>query len=291
MYRKSTYGVCVSHDRTFSTQCILIRSSPRVAVRFVFTFIQRLVVPPTLPRGHPIAAADPSASLRYPEPPRFHGRPRNGVSDHTKPPTPLTHATEHGTNWLYQPREEDSRDWFRNTVTDTSRETGVAPWLRSEIARDSPRVRFWSLSRVQTRTTGIVFLWILICKRTWPAVTIATTANTAGTCWYDLALVIESVFEARVQGRRTINRGVETSHRDDTLWHPPKGAPREPSTSCCQSCRAAAMARASRSQRLRRRHPSHAGDVVAAIPGPYLSYTIFFKSDTSFPLVTSQNFI
>ena len=177
----------------------------------------------------------------------------------------------------YNNRGKRIRATDSETVTDTSRETGVAPWLRSEIARDSPRVRFWSLSRVQTRTTGIVFLWILICKRTWPAATIATTANTAGTCWYGLALVIESVFEARVQGRRTINRGVETSHRDDTLWHPPKGAPREPSTSCCQSCRAAAMARASRSQRLRRRHPSHAGDVVAAIPGPYLSYTIFFQ--------------
>lgn len=40
---------------------------------------------------------------------------------------------------------------------------------------------------------------------------------------------------------------------ESPLWHPPKGAPREPSTSC-QSRRAAAMARASRPQRLRRRH-------------------------------------
>lgn len=55
-----------------------VRSSPRVAVRFVFTFIHRLALPPpTLPRGHPIGVnPDPSASLRYPEPPRFHGRPR-----------------------------------------------------------------------------------------------------------------------------------------------------------------------------------------------------------------------
>lgn len=48
---------------------------------------------------------------------------------------------------------------------------------------------------------------------------------------------------------------------ESPLWHPPKGAPREPSTSC-QSRRAAAMARASRRQRLRRRHPSR----VSRIP-------------------------
>ncbi|KAG7198380.1 hypothetical protein KM043_005771 [Ampulex compressa] len=49
---------------------------------------------------------------------------------------------------------------------------------------------------------------------------------------------------------------------------PPKGAPREASTSC-EGRRAAAMARASRRQRLRRRHPSHtppahAGGAAAA---------------------------
>lgn len=89
----------------------------------------------------------------------------------------------------------------------------------------------------------------------------------------DATLRSKVFFEARVQGRSvvTINRYAETSNRDDTLWHPPKGAPREPSTSCCQSCRAAAMARASRSQRLRRRHPSHAADILPAT----LQYRIY----------------
>lgn len=91
--------------------------------------------------------------------------------------------------------------------------------------------------------------------------------------------------------KRTINRCAETSNRDDTLWHPPKGAPREPSTSCCQSCRAAAMARASRSQRLRRRHPSHAADILpATLPVPYLFYKGFARRWIEFS-ATFGNFI
>ena len=262
----------------------LVRSSPRVPVRFVFTFIQRLVVPPTLPRGHPIASADPSASLRYPEPPRFHGRPRNGVSNHTRESlTHHWHTRQNTVQWaMDQPPLGDEDPIEQSAVTDSSNRP--PPSGRTHTIHSLSLSLSLSLLAVVARANnhhepkGGCFPSDINSQTDWPAATIATAANTARTCWCDLALAIESVSEARVQGRRTINRGVETSHRDDTLWHPPKGAPREPSTSCCQSCRAAAMARASRLQRLRRRHPSHAGGVVAATPGPYLPRTLSFKS-------------
>lgn len=215
------------------------------------------------------ASTDPSASLRYPEPPRFHGRPRELFRT----------ARNHPHHHCHQTKQRSKGKRSRGNRRDT-RFTTRPLFVACAMEPCGKSLFPFSLER------------IVICIRSEESDR-PREQKTTKNGWNLLMRPCDrKCFRSAGSGaKRTINRCAETSNRDDTLWHPPKGAPREPSTSCCQSCRAAAMARASRSQRLRRRHPSHAADILpATLPVPYLFYKGFARRWIEFS-ATFGNFI